>query len=46
MSANCDEEIDAWVEEQLALSPAWSAERWERISALLRADGKDQEDQA
>ncbi|MFJ2777561.1 hypothetical protein [Kitasatospora sp. NPDC087315] len=46
MSANCDDEIDAWVEEHLALSPAWSTERWKRISALLNAEGKDQEDPA
>ena len=31
-------QIDAWVEEQIALSPTWSAEKWESILALLKVD--------
>ncbi len=27
--------IGAWVEEQIALSPTWSAEKWASILALL-----------
>ena len=33
-------QIDAWVEEQIALSPTWSAEKWESILALLKPDEK------
>ncbi|MEZ0094903.1 hypothetical protein [Streptacidiphilus sp. EB129] len=36
-----DAQIDAWVEEQIALSPTWSAEKWESILALLEPSDKE-----
>ncbi|CCB76545.1 protein of unknown function [Streptantibioticus cattleyicolor NRRL 8057 = DSM 46488] len=41
VSASGDEKIDAWVEEQLALSPAWSAAKLASISALLGTGSQD-----
>ncbi|MFC1407375.1 hypothetical protein [Streptacidiphilus cavernicola] len=38
MSTSSDDleaEIDAWVEEHIARSPAWSSERWASILAIL-----------
>ncbi|WP_255528080.1 hypothetical protein [Streptacidiphilus sp. P02-A3a] len=34
-SDDWDARIDVWAEEQLALSPDWSAEKWECSLALL-----------
>ena len=31
-------QIDAWVADQIALSPTWSAEKWESILALLAVE--------
>ncbi len=36
-----DAQIDAWVEEQIALSPTWSAEKWESILAVLKPAEKE-----
>ncbi|MFF1794030.1 hypothetical protein ACFVXQ_07325 [Kitasatospora sp. NPDC058263] len=41
-----DELINVWVEEQLALSPAWSAEKQETIFALLGIRRAGQADSA
>ena len=34
-------QIDAWVEEQIALSPTWSADKWESILDLLKSGESD-----
>ncbi|MGY3680143.1 hypothetical protein [Streptomyces sp. TE33382] len=42
MSADGDEldaRIDVWTQEQLAVSPAWSREKWDTIVAILEPDG-------
>ncbi|MFD9595934.1 hypothetical protein ACFWA9_24750 [Kitasatospora sp. NPDC059973] len=33
--------IDAWVQEQLAASPAWSKEKWDTIVAILEPNGPE-----
>ncbi len=44
MSTNGDDaeaRIDAWVQEQLAASPAWSKEKWDTIVAILEPSGPE-----
>lgn len=35
MPKETDEDLDAWIAEELARSPQWSEEKWERIGRIV-----------
>ncbi|MFD8957808.1 hypothetical protein ACFV0W_12845, partial [Streptomyces anulatus] len=39
-SDDLDAQIDAWTQEQLAASPAWSVEKWTSVMAILEPDDR------